>query len=42
MVSGDPEGGQRKCRGAQEPVQREHAASHIGSIFGTSDEYQGY
>ena len=37
MVSGDPEGGQGECRGAQELDQREQATSHIGSIFGTSD-----
>jgi hypothetical protein len=42
MVLGDPEGGQGECRGAQEPDQREQATSQIGSIFGTSDEYQGY
>jgi hypothetical protein len=42
MVSGDPEGGQRECRGAQELDQREQTSSQIWSIFGTSDEYQGY
>jgi hypothetical protein len=42
MVSVDPEGGQREWRGAQELGQREQASSQIGSIFGTSDEYQGY
>jgi hypothetical protein len=42
MVLGDPEGGQRECRGAQEPDQREKDTGHIGSIFITSDEYQGY
>jgi hypothetical protein len=40
MVLGDPEGGQRECRGAQEPDQRQEAISQIGSIFGTSDEYR--
>jgi hypothetical protein len=42
MVSGDPQGGQGECRGAQEQDQREQATNHIWSIFGTSDEYQGY
>jgi hypothetical protein len=42
MVSRDPEGGQGECRGAQEPDQREQTTSQIESIFGTSDEYQGY
>jgi hypothetical protein len=42
MVSGDPEGGQTECRGAQELDQREKIARQIGNIFGTNDEYQGY
>jgi hypothetical protein len=42
MVSRDPKGGQGECKGAQELDQREKATNQIGSIFGTSDEYQGY
>jgi hypothetical protein len=32
MVSGNPEGGQRECRGAQDLDQREQTSSQIGSI----------
>jgi hypothetical protein len=33
MVSGDPEGGQGECRGAQEPDQREQSTSRFGAYL---------